>query len=146
MERKSPHFPYTIPRSITFSCASIIGVVGLVVSHRSGYEAHFFMEKVLLKQQKTILFLDTDKIIAVQVEDYVCKCLLENSVINYAISLREFEQKLPDFFIKISRNCLINSQKIESIDLQKREIKINNHIFCISCRSLTKIRRFFDKN
>ena len=106
----------------------------------------FFMGKILLKQKKNILFIDTDNIIAVEVEDYVCKCLLENgSAYSYAISLRKFEQKLPDFFIKISRNCLINSQKIKSIDLQKREINVADHTFNISYRNLTKIRRIFAK-
>jgi DNA-binding LytR/AlgR family response regulator len=145
VQGKSPHFLKTTRKATIFSCALFFVVLVCGEPPCTSAKPTFFMKKVLLKQQKTILFVDIEKIIAVKVEDYVCKCLLENSAINYAISLREFEQKLPDFFIKISRNCLINSQKIEYIDLQNKKIKVANHIFDISCRNLTKIRQIFHK-
>ena len=105
------------------------------------------MTKIPVKISKKLFFIDTEQLIAVKIEDYVCKCLFENNEqINFVISLRKLENKLPEFFIKISRNYLINTQKIKYIDLQKREVKTEHHTFKVSCRNLTKIRHIFIMN
>ena len=102
------------------------------------------MSKVFVKISKKLFFIDAEQLIAVKVEDNVCKCMFENNEqVNFAISLRKLEDRLPNFFIKINRNYLINMQKIKYIDLQKREIRTENFVFKISCRNLIKIRQFF---
>ena len=89
--------------------------------------------------------IDTKSLLAVEVNDYICKFYIEyDSSFSSVDSLKNILSKLPDYFIRISRNCIINALHIKSIDFKRREVKLSgDKIFSISVRNARVLKRKF---
>jgi len=91
--------------------------------------------------------IHTESLLAVEVEDYLCKFYIENEPSFSCVeSLQNMLSKLPDCFIRISRNCIINTLHVNSIDFKRREVKLSgNRIFSFSVRNIKTLKRAFSQ-
>jgi DNA-binding LytR/AlgR family response regulator len=81
------------------------------------------MENFILKNEKEIRIISVKSLSAIKVDDYICTFYVENEEkFSCTKSLRDIGDQLPDHFIRISRNTIINCKKIKSMNLKKREI------------------------
>tara|TARA_R110002074_G_scaffold399875_4_gene593992 strand:+ start:751 stop:1110 length:360 start_codon:yes stop_codon:yes gene_type:complete len=82
---------------------------------------------LILKCSQTILKLELKKITHFLVNDYLLTvfCLNINSH-SFCSSLKSMEDKLPENFFKINRNCIVNVNLIYSLQVKKREIIMQN--------------------
>lgn len=97
--------------------------------------------KLVLKNEQEIRVLNLDKLLAVTVQDYLCTFASINA--NDFVctkTLSEIEAQLPDNFIRISRNTIINTNKITSFNKKRRKIILENNLeYDISVRKLDGI-------
>jgi DNA-binding LytR/AlgR family response regulator len=99
------------------------------------------MKKLILKNEQEIRIINVDELLAVTVTDYLCKFEIENSKdFICSKSLSEVEKLLPENFIRINRNAIINSYKIVGFNKKSRKISLtNNSEYNVSIRNLDKI-------
>ena len=93
-------------------------------------------ETITLKNEKEIRLINVEVLHAVEVKDYYCTFHVENKK-NFTCtkSLKEIEGILPNHFLKISRSTIINTEKINSLNLSHRKIVLTSEIsFTYSCR------------
>jgi DNA-binding LytR/AlgR family response regulator len=93
-------------------------------------------ERMTVRNEKEIRPIDTDCLLAITVTDYLCHFYIENEdVFTCSKSLKEVSSLLPDFFIQISRNCIINGKKIKSINTKKKVVILSEELqFHYSCK------------
>jgi DNA-binding LytR/AlgR family response regulator len=53
-------------------------------------------------------------------------------------NLKEIEPKLPPYFMRIDRDCIINIRRIKQIDIKKREVELINGLTFGFSRRTTK--------
>ena len=101
----------------------------------------------LFKSGQGVHIIPTESLLAVEVNDYLCTFYMENEVPDICIeSLQKVLSKLPDCFIRISRNCIINTLHVKSIDYKKRELKLTGgKVFRFSVRNAKTLRKVFGK-
>ncbi|GHT71026.1 hypothetical protein FACS189455_1900 [Bacteroidia bacterium] len=100
------------------------------------------MEIVCIKNENEIRRIDLNRILAVTVEDYLCSFYIKNEE-NFTCtkSLKEVILELPDFFVRINRNCIVNKNRVKSVNFNERIITLSNDLtFTISARNLKLLK------
>jgi DNA-binding LytR/AlgR family response regulator len=105
------------------------------------------MKDLVLKNEKEIRVISVNSLFAVKVEDYICTFYIENeNDFSCTKSLKEIKLSLPDHFIKINRNTIINFKKMKSINLKRREIfMFSGNSFIYSACNYRLIREYIHK-
>jgi len=87
-----------------------------------------------------------NQLLAVEVDDYLCKFYMENETYFYCVeSLQKIQSRLSECFIRISRNCVINTQHVKSIDFRRREVILSeNMTFSFSVRNAKLLKQMFN--
>ena len=103
------------------------------------------MNVLTVKNGNETRIIPIDSILAIEVNDYLCKFYeKEGTVISCINSLQRIQTKLPDFFIRISRNCIINTKYVQSIYHKKREVTlVGGKIYNFSVRNTKKLKNLF---
>ena len=103
------------------------------------------MDYIIVKNEGKAHIIRIKLLLAVEVDDYLCKFYMENETpFSCAESLQKVQLRLPDFFIRISRNCVINTLHVKSIDFKRREVKLScNTIFSFSVRNTKLLKQMF---
>ena len=106
------------------------------------------MDSFSVKIGHELRIIHIKSLLAVEVDDYLCKLHIENEpVLSCVESLRNILSKLPDSFVRISRNCIINTIHVKSIHLEKREVKLSgNKTYHFSVRNTRILKNFFSAN
>jgi len=105
------------------------------------------MMKFIVKNGNKSRIIQVDSLLAVEVDDYISTFYVENEAVAHCVeSLQEILSKLPDYFIRINRNCIINTQHVKSIDFKRREVKLSGNKTCIfSVRNAKTLKRMFNQ-
>jgi len=105
------------------------------------------MDSFNVKTQYGLRIIHTKRLIAIKVDDYLCTLHVESEPsVSYVISLRKIHSKLPDYFIRINRNCIINIRHVNSVDFQRREVKLNgDKTYSFSVRNTKLLKTLFSK-
>jgi DNA-binding LytR/AlgR family response regulator len=83
--------------------------------------------KLVFKKGVSIQTVNIEELEAVVVDDYICTLFFKNGKKEWCVqSLKEMLLKLPDSFVKISRETIVNLEKIKEINLRKREINMES--------------------
>jgi DNA-binding LytR/AlgR family response regulator len=86
-------------------------------------------EKITVRNEHEIRPIETDRLLAVEVADYLCSFHIENEAkFTCSKSLKEVIELLPDFFVQINRSCLVNTQKIKSIKPKTNLVILSNDL------------------
>lgn len=83
-----------------------------------------------------------DLLIAITVDNYLCTFYIEGEK-NFTCTktLNKVEKILPEHFIKIKRNTIINTRKIISLNTKERTISFyGDHIFKYAVKNFKKIK------
>ena len=90
-------------------------------------------------EMKVIRF---DPLIAITVDNYLCTFYIEGEKkFTCTKTLNRVENILPEHFIRIKRNTIINTRKIISLNTKERTISFyGNHIFKYAAKNFKKIR------
>jgi DNA-binding LytR/AlgR family response regulator len=82
------------------------------------------------------------ELLAIKIADYLCTFHMENGEkFSCSKTLKEVQEELSPNFLLISRNCIINVEKIKLIDVRKREIELPDRlIFKYSYRKAKRLK------
>lgn len=85
-------------------------------------------ERFVFNNENEIRVIWTSKLLSITIDNYLSCFISENSE-NFVCtkSLKELEQILPSYFIRINRNVIINSNKIVKYTKKSREIILVNN-------------------
>ncbi|MDR0874467.1 MAG: LytTR family transcriptional regulator [Prevotellaceae bacterium] len=101
-----------------------------------------------VRNETEIKAIHFDSLLAVTVDNYLCTFYLEgNDEFICTKKLKDIERILPEYFIKIRRNTIINAKKVNS--LQTKECKISlfgNHTFKCVAKNVRTVKQFIDFN
>jgi len=105
-------------------------------------ENHFFF-----KCNQKIVKLDQNAITHILVDDYVITIhCLDRTTHSNCSSLKKIEVKLPSFFKKISRNCLVNTNLIQSIHNKEKKVTMqNDHLLYVAKSKWNELKEWFIK-
>ena len=106
------------------------------------------MKRFIVKNENEIRIIQGESLLAVEVNDYLCTFHIENeSSFSCVESLEKTVAKLPDYFIRISRNCIVNTLHIKSIDFKNRKVKLSgNKVFSFSVRNAKVLKQVFGRD
>jgi len=80
-------------------------------------------ENIIVKNEREIIAIRFDSLIAVTIDNYLCTFHIDGGDrFKCTKTLGDVKKLLPDYFIKIRRNTIINAQKIKSLRSKEREI------------------------
>ncbi len=99
------------------------------------------MEKLIVKNEQEIRVIYLKNLIAIIVHDYLCTFITEQGN-NFICtnSLSELEKILSNNFIRISRNTLVNSNKVIGYNKKQKTLCLSNNIeYKVSIRKLDAI-------
>ena len=86
-------------------------------------------EKLVLRNENEICPIDINNLVAVTIDNYLCSFYIENrNVFTCTKTLKEVEQQLPDYFIKLNRSCLINVKKVQSVNIREKTVHLSSGI------------------
>ena len=84
-------------------------------------------EKLILRNENEIHFIKMGNLLAITVEDYLCHFHIENEAVFVCTkALKEIALQLPDYFIKINRNCIVNIKHVKSLCIKKKSVKLSS--------------------
>ncbi|MDX9697261.1 MAG: LytTR family transcriptional regulator DNA-binding domain-containing protein [Bacteroidales bacterium] len=101
-------------------------------------------EKIILECESKIDFIDTTKITHITIDSFNSQIhLADNSKFYSNYSLSFFESSLPETFIRVNRNSIVNIGYIKNIYKTTRKVQIERGIeLCVSTRQMrTFIKR-----
>ena len=103
--------------------------------------------KLAFKKGTSIQTISINDLEAVVVKDYICTLVLPNGKEEHCgESLKEMQTKLRDSFLKINRNTIVNSEKIDSIDNRNREVIMESgRKYKITVRRMKAVKDFLLK-
>ena len=82
-------------------------------------------EMFSVKNEKEIKVIRINLLLAVTVDNYLCTFYIEGEdKFICTKKLSEVEKILPDYFIRIRRNTIINAHKIKSVNTRERKISL----------------------
>lgn len=84
-------------------------------------------EKIVKQKIDNILFIETSR-------DHRVRIHSHDEIIEVYGTIKEYEQKLPDYFIKTHRSYLVNSKNIKDINKNKKIIIMKNGEECLVSR------------
>lgn len=88
-------------------------------------------EKIVKEKVDSILFIETSSDHRIRIHAY-------DEIIEVYGTLKEYEEKLPNYFIKTHRSYLVNSKNIKDINKYKRIIIMKNGEECLVSRLAIK--------
>jgi len=98
-------------------------------------------KKLIIDSETKIDLINTTKITHITID--TCSSYIhfaDNSKYSCNKSLIYFETTLPDTFIRVNRNSIINIEYIENINKIARKITIEKGVvLCISCRQMKNL-------
>jgi len=105
------------------------------------------MRDVIVRNEGKLYVIHYQSLLAIEVSDYLCKFLVGNgNTFSCTESLQKALSELPTYFIRISRNCIINTRHVKAIDFKTREIELSNHAkYHFSVRNAHTLRKMFQK-
>ena len=75
-------------------------------------------EKIIVRNDHEIRSIEIDRLLAIVVRDYLCSFYIENEpTFTCSKSLKEVNELLPDFFVRINRNCIVNAPRVKTVNL-----------------------------
>jgi DNA-binding LytR/AlgR family response regulator len=84
-------------------------------------------EKLIIKNQEIARVLNLEHLIYIKVEDYLLTfSLKDNESFVCCKSLKEISELLPENFIQINRNCIVNVSKIVTLEKKNRKIVLSD--------------------
>ena len=98
-------------------------------------------ERFAVSNETEIRVIYFDLLIAVTIDNYLCTFYIEGEK-NFICTkeLNKVENILPEHFVKIKRNTIINTRKITSLNTKERKILLyGNHNFKYAARNFKKI-------
>ena len=103
------------------------------------------MDHIIVKSEGKTYIVRFKQLLAIEVDDYLCKFYIEDEYpFSCVESLQKILLKLPEYFIRISRNCVINTLYVKSIDFKRREVKLSgNKTFGFSVRNAKQLKQRF---
>jgi DNA-binding LytR/AlgR family response regulator len=106
------------------------------------------MGEFIVNNETEIRAIYAENLLAVRVEEYICTFFVENEPpFSCTKSLKETVASLPDFFIQINRNCIVNADKIKSINFKNKEVRLTTGItFPFSVRNTKVLKKHFRDN
>jgi DNA-binding LytR/AlgR family response regulator len=106
------------------------------------------MEKISVRNEKEIRIIRLENLIAITVENYLSTFIMEDvSCFSCTQSLKETLPSLPNFFIQINRNCIVNANKIKSIDLKNKQVLMQNDLkYSVSLRNIKALKKYFQND
>jgi DNA-binding LytR/AlgR family response regulator len=98
---------------------------------------------ITIQNEKEMRIIYAKDLLAVKVEDYICTFYFEDEKpFHCTKSLKETISLLPDFFIQINRNCIININKVKFIDLKNKKIQMqSDKTFQVSVRKSQLLKK-----
>jgi DNA-binding LytR/AlgR family response regulator len=99
-----------------------------------------------VRNETEIKVIHFDLLLAVTVDNYLCKFYIEGDD-NFVCTkkLSDMERILPEYFIKIRRNTIINAEKIKSIQVKNCKIcLLGNYMFSCTAKNIKTIKQFID--
>jgi DNA-binding LytR/AlgR family response regulator len=104
--------------------------------------------KIYVRNENEMRIISVKNLLAVNVDDYLCTFFVENEPdFTCTKSLKETIAMLPDFFIRINRNCIVNANKIESIKLKQKEVLMpGNRLFPFSVNHEKALKEHLQTN
>ncbi|WP_081785569.1 LytTR family transcriptional regulator DNA-binding domain-containing protein [Saccharicrinis fermentans] len=105
-------------------------------------------EKVLLKNETCIKQVRYSDITHISIcGDCSTFMLNDTSSFSLSKSLNEISKKLPDYFIRVNRNYIINSEHIQEFRYKSRKITLEGNItFTVSHRNLKLVKDTFKRH
>jgi DNA-binding LytR/AlgR family response regulator len=105
------------------------------------------MTSIVIRNEQEIRIIHVENLLAVKVENYICTFYVENETsFSCTKSLKETIAELPDFFLQINRNCIVNTNKIKTISLKHRKITIQGGItYSFSERNANSLKKIYSK-
>ena len=80
-------------------------------------------KKIVVRNEKEIRIILIDSLLSITVDNYLCTFYLENYIkFSCTKSLKDLESLLPEHFLRINRNIIINEHKIQSVDCKNKTI------------------------
>jgi DNA-binding LytR/AlgR family response regulator len=84
-------------------------------------------DKILLSNSEGAVIVRIEQIQAVQVSDHWCTFYFDNDKkFGCSSNLQTIQDELPDYFYKISKKTIINTEKIFSINARNQKIKLQS--------------------
>ena len=95
---------------------------------------------IVIKTEAKIYRIRKEEVFSVAVASGIATFLLEDGCkIEKSMTLKSALELLPDF-VKVNRNCIINSDKIKSICKKTRTVTmVNNEEYKVSFREIAKV-------
>jgi len=95
-------------------------------------------QKIILKNEQEIRVIYLENLISVGVQDYLCTFTSENLPdFTCTHTLANIEKLLPENFIRISRNTIVNIENVISFNKKQRKILLSNNMeYRIAVRKL----------
>ena len=105
------------------------------------------MDIITVRNEGEARIIQLKSLLAVEVNDYLSKFYIENeSSFSCVESLHKVQLRLPEYFIRISRNCVINTLHVKSIDFKRREVKLSGgKDFSFSVRNARVLKNLFSR-
>jgi len=105
------------------------------------------MDYLTVRNERETHIIQVDSLLAVEINDYLCTFYVVNeSPFSCVEALQKTLSKLPDSFIRISRNCIINTRHVKTIDFKRREVKLTGNKICsFSVRNAPVLKKTFAK-
>jgi DNA-binding LytR/AlgR family response regulator len=112
---------------------------------------------IIMKDERKVCNIDTDSILYVEVDDYLCTFHLykedmegregkNKNVFVCTKSLTEVSKELPGHFFRISRSCVINLMRMEALIIAEREVVMGNgKSLKISCRRIKSCKKALEE-
>ena len=103
------------------------------------------MDFLNVKNEHETRIIKVNSLLSIEINDYLCTFYIENEhSFSCVKSLQMIHSKLPEFFIRINRNCIINARHVMSINYKRREVELTGNRVCsFSVRSAKTLRKVF---
>jgi len=106
-----------------------------------------FEEQFTVRNETEMKVIRFDLLIAITVDNYLCTFYIDGED-NFTCTkkLNKVENILPNYFVKIKRDTIINTRKIKSFNIKERKISLyGGHILKYAAKNpkiTNKIREF----
>ncbi|MDR2475532.1 MAG: LytTR family transcriptional regulator DNA-binding domain-containing protein [Bacteroidales bacterium] len=105
------------------------------------------MEQITIKTNKREMStIQITKLWAIEIEHSVCKYYYNDEILITFLSLREALAELPVYFVRLTRTCAVNAEKVAAISYGDRILKLTNgKSFHFSVRSAGVLNNTLNK-
>jgi DNA-binding LytR/AlgR family response regulator len=111
---------------------------------------------ITVKNGKEVRNIDTDRILYIEVNDYLCDFHLEGdrengdkknkNVFVCTKTLTEVSEEFPEHFFRISRRYIVNLMRVKTMIIARKEVVMaNGKSLKISCRKIKPYKKALEK-